>query len=227
MSSARASAVPGPAAAPLRVLVGGDQQLLVLGVRHTVEADGLRVVGQAEAAAALARTAAVERPDLCLVLAPFPGGVVAAVQAVLTASPDTVVVVLSADDAVDGDSLLRVMAAGADGWLSLDLPPAVLGRTLRAVHAGEPGISRKHVTRLLRVLRRSTQGDVVLRDGRSVALTPREQEVFSAVSGGGSTRDVALVLGMSEATVRWHVAALVRKLGVGSRAELVGLQLRR
>jgi two-component system response regulator NreC len=56
-------------------------------------------------------------------------------------------------------------------------------------------------------------------------LTPREREVFSLLARGHTNREVATLLHLSVRTAESHRAAIQRKLGVGSRAELVGLAL--
>lgn len=57
--------------------------------------------------------------------------------------------------------------------------------------------------------------------GPEHALTPREQEVLLALTGGGRNQDVAAELGLSAKTVMHHSVAIYRKLGVRGRAEAV------
>ena len=58
-------------------------------------------------------------------------------------------------------------------------------------------------------------------------LTPREHEVLVLVADGLRNRDVAERLGITEHTVKFHLAAIFGKLGASSRVEAVrrGLQL--
>jgi DNA-binding NarL/FixJ family response regulator len=58
-------------------------------------------------------------------------------------------------------------------------------------------------------------------------LTPREQAVLARVADGLPNREIASMLGISEHTVKFHLAAVFGKLGVSSRTEAVrrGLQL--
>jgi len=58
-------------------------------------------------------------------------------------------------------------------------------------------------------------------------LTPREREVLELVAEGLSNRAIAERLGNSEHTVKFHVSSLLGKLGAVTRAELVGLAIRR
>jgi DNA-binding CsgD family transcriptional regulator len=58
------------------------------------------------------------------------------------------------------------------------------------------------------------------------ALTPRERQVLERLADGYANREIAAQLGISEHTVKFHVAALYGKLGVASRAEAVRIGLR-
>jgi DNA-binding NarL/FixJ family response regulator len=59
------------------------------------------------------------------------------------------------------------------------------------------------------------------------ALTTREREVLELASHGLSNRDLAATLGISEHTVKFHLASIYGKLGAGSRTEAVRRGLRR
>jgi len=54
-------------------------------------------------------------------------------------------------------------------------------------------------------------------------LSGREREVLALVAGGSRNRAIATSLGISENTVKFHVANLLRKMGASTRAELAGL----
>lgn len=59
------------------------------------------------------------------------------------------------------------------------------------------------------------------------SLTPRERDVLELVAEGLSNRVVAARLGISEHTVKFHVASIYGKLGASSRAELIRRAARR
>ena len=61
----------------------------------------------------------------------------------------------------------------------------------------------------------------------SQLLTPREIDVLSALTKGQSNKEIARVLAISQHTVKFHVEAIFRKLGVRSRAEAVAKGLTR
>jgi DNA-binding NarL/FixJ family response regulator len=57
-------------------------------------------------------------------------------------------------------------------------------------------------------------------------LTARETEVLRMIAEGLANKEIAYRLGISEHTVKFHVSALLGKLGAGSRAEAIGLGIR-
>jgi DNA-binding NarL/FixJ family response regulator len=58
-------------------------------------------------------------------------------------------------------------------------------------------------------------------------LTPRETQVLDLLAGGMSNRAMAARLGISEETVKFHLAAIFGKLGASNRTDAVRLALRR
>lgn len=59
------------------------------------------------------------------------------------------------------------------------------------------------------------------RDGRLAALTPRERQVATAIATGDTNRQIASALGISLATVKDHVHAILAKTGFDSRSRLI------
>lgn len=54
-------------------------------------------------------------------------------------------------------------------------------------------------------------------------LSPRQQEILKWVSEGKSNSDIAVIMGLTERAVRFHVSELLRKLGVASRSQASAL----
>ncbi len=97
------------------------------------------------------------------------------------------------------------------GLLPPDASPIQIDAALRAVAAGLT----------VRTTQRQDRSFEPLPEETPVALTPREIEVLAALGKGLSNKGVARQLGISPHTVKFHVEALFRKLGAGSRAEAV------
>jgi len=58
------------------------------------------------------------------------------------------------------------------------------------------------------------------------SLTPREREVLDALARGLGNKQIAVQLGVSERTVKFHVSSLFEKLGAGNRTEAVTIAVR-
>ena len=59
------------------------------------------------------------------------------------------------------------------------------------------------------------------------SLTPREVEVLELLAEGRSNKSIAERLGISDQTVKFHVASILSKLGASNRTEAVRLAVRR
>ena len=114
----------------------------------------------------------------------------------------------------------RRVAAVCVGWLTDDTAAVVLGREV------DPGFRGPELELLRLAMPVITLADAQaadLADSLGARLSPREEEIFSYLQRGYSNRQIGLVLGTSPLTVRNQLARLFRKVGVSSRAELVGL----
>ncbi|MFP5345581.1 MAG: LuxR C-terminal-related transcriptional regulator [Actinomycetes bacterium] len=160
--------------------------------------------------------------DLCILVAPLGSGSLRLIESVVAASPRTRVVILSADDAPAAE-VLNALSAGADGWLPLHIGADQLVKALRGVAIGEASIPRRLMADLLEEMRGTTSRRLVRPDGSRVHLSRREFEVLSGLAEGLSTAEVALQLGIGEATVRGYLASAVRRVGVPDRHAAVEL----
>jgi two-component system, NarL family, nitrate/nitrite response regulator NarL len=125
----------------------------------------------------------------------------------------------------------------ADGVLpATDLPAVTLGGNV-PTHAGllPPDASPEQIDAAIRAVATGLVVRTVLASRPAFAavaeqelnlLTPREVEVLGAISNGLSNKAIARQLGISQHTVKFHVEALLHKLGAGSRAEAVYKGLR-
>jgi DNA-binding NarL/FixJ family response regulator len=205
---------------PVRVLIADDHPPTRAGVRFALEGAGMEVcaeVGDAPSAVAEAERA---RPDICLLDVHMPGGGVIAARIIARRVPEAAVVMLTVSSS--DEDLFDALQAGARGYLLKDMDPDRLPDALRGVLAGEAAVPRTLVARTIEEFK--TAGPRRLRGARLDAkLSSREWEVFEAMAGGMSTSEIADALYVSTATVRSHVASILKKLGVPNREEAVRL----
>jgi DNA-binding NarL/FixJ family response regulator len=120
----------------------------------------------------------------------------------------------------DVEAALR---AGARSVLPGNVPPEQLLAALEAAAAGLVVIYPEDVHRALG--ERESSGTPL--SDLIEPLTAREREVLQMVAGGYGNKEIAAKLGISEHTVKFHVASILGKLGAGSRTEAVSLGIRR
>ncbi len=203
---------------PIAILVADDHAPTRADVKGILAEDGRFAVRAEAADAAGAVAAALEaRPDVCLLDVRMPGGGVGAAWEISARLPDTKIVMLtvSRDDA----DLFAALRAGASGYLLKDLDPDRLPDALAAVVAGEGALPGSLVARLVNEFRdRGPRRRAVLSSSPSgEPLTSREWQVLELMRDGLTTAQIADRLVISRATVRSHVAGILRKLRVPDR----------
>ena len=131
-------------------------------------------------------------------------------------------------DRVDGRLAARALRAGANAVLPLDADAdAVLAATLAAA-AGLVTVPRELAAELLAAVAAADVGAAPADGAAALApLTPREREVLALLAQGLANKQVASRLGITEHTVKAHVAAIYEKLHAGNRAEAVVAAARR
>jgi DNA-binding NarL/FixJ family response regulator len=163
-----------------------------------------------------------ERPDICLLDVRMPGGGIRATIEIVSAVPDTTVVIYTVSQ-TDAD-LFDALRAGASGYLLKYTDPARLPIALQGVLRGEAALPRTLVARLIEEFRqRERRRRLPLRGRRGVDLTSREWEVLELMRQGLTTAQMAERLYVSQVTIRTHISSILRKLGVPDRAAAIRL----
>jgi two-component system, NarL family, nitrate/nitrite response regulator NarL len=209
--------------APSRVLVADDHAPTREDVRAAVEADPrFTVVAVAADAAEAIQAALRERPDVALLDMRMPGSGAAAAWEITARLPETRAVMLTVSRS--DEDLFAALRAGASGYLLKDQPFETIGDQLAQVLDGQVALPPELVTRLVEEFRDSAPRRRALVGQRVGAqLTSREWQVLDLLRQGLTTSEIARRLFVSPATVRSHVAAVLRKLRVPDRESAIRL----
>jgi DNA-binding NarL/FixJ family response regulator len=201
----------------IRVLVADDQALFRAGVVVIVDAQpGMRVIGEAGDGEEAVRLVEELDPDVVLMDVRMPGtdGVEATRR--IYATPRRVKVLVLTTFNLD-DRAAAAIRLGASGFLLKDATPRQLADAIRSVHAGNAVLAPADLSALLETTfpARSPVPDAYL------SLTEKERAVFRAVARGLSNAETAAEIFAGESTVKTHVGAILRKLALRDRVQIV------
>ncbi|HEX9376466.1 MAG TPA: response regulator transcription factor [Actinomycetota bacterium] len=111
----------------------------------------------------------------------------------------------------------QALADGADGYMLKDASPEDLDQAIRVAISGGGNVLS---ARAIRSLFEGNMGSEPDRDQiRPESLTQRETDILALLAEGRSNREIARSLFLSEKTVKAHLAAVFRKLGVANRTQ--------
>jgi DNA-binding NarL/FixJ family response regulator len=194
----------------IRVLAVDDHAVVRSGVELALAGyDDLEFAGSARSGEEAVVLAGVTQPDVVLMDLEMPGmDGIEATRRIITAHPDTRVVILTAFS--DRPRVLRALDAGACGYLLKDAEPEEVVAAVRAAAAGQAPLAPKAAASVLVELRARQPGD---------ELTRREGEVLALLTEGLANKAIADRLRISERTVKAHVSAVLRTLGVADRTQ--------
>jgi DNA-binding NarL/FixJ family response regulator len=203
----------------ISVLVVAAYPTVRAGLRALVEAaDDCRLVGQAASFAEAAELAAELSPDIVLVDAgALPADEWAGLGALADEQPELGLVVLVEPSA---ERYLPPLSRGRVGYLPREATPEAIVQAVRTVATGLVALDPHAVPGLVSGVPRLAVGSP------PEPLTARELEVLALLAQGLPNKQIAQRLVISEHTVKFHVGAILTKLGAGSRTEAVTLAAR-
>ncbi len=204
---------------PIRILVADDHLIIRQGLRLILETqDGFELVGEAANGLEALRLCEQLNPDVVLMDLRMPGmDGLTAIEKLWQTQPGISVVILTTfnEDAL----MLQGLRLGAKGYLLKDTDRESLFDTIRAAARGETLLKPEVIAKLMTKMEDPASS---VRVGESL-LTERETEVLEAVARGKRSKEIALHLGITERTVKAHLASIYNKLGVDSRAAAIAV----
>jgi DNA-binding NarL/FixJ family response regulator len=207
-------------AAPVRVLIVDDDDLMRAGLKAVLSSDEtVRVVGEASDGRAAVDQVRVLGPDVVLMDVRMPDlDGIAATREVVAASPEAKVVILTTFE--QDDYIFGALNAGASGFLLKRTSPEHLIGAIHTVAAGDSLLSPSVTRRVIDRMAQQPAGETSF-DERLGELTPREREVLGQLARGLSNGEIAATLVIEESTVKTHVKRILMKLRLRDRVQAV------
>jgi len=200
----------------MRVLIIDDHALFRVGLQGLLEQRGIEVADAVASGIEGIQRAEELRPDIVLLDLRMPDmGGLEVLKKLRETEPGIPVVMLTTSN--EEADLIKSLRSGAQGYLLKDMEPDELVSALRDIENGKNVVAQD----LTDALARMVQGDTIVadEDGPFSELTPREMEILCLLAEGQSNKLIARNLGISDGTVKLHVKAILRKLGIHSRVE--------
>jgi two-component system, NarL family, response regulator YdfI len=204
----------------IKILIADDHLLIRQGLRLVLDTEpDLELVGEASDGSEALRLCKKLKPDVVLMDLRMPTmDGLTAIERLRVEQPEIAVVILTTFN--EDDLMLRGLQAGARGYLLKDTDRSTLFDTIRAAARGETLLKPEIMAR---VLSHANAPKAV--SSASVNLTERELDVLAMVARGERSKEIAVKLGISERTVKAHLASIYGKLGVDSRAAAIAVAL--
>jgi two-component system nitrate/nitrite response regulator NarL len=200
----------------MRVIIIDDHALFRVGLKGLLEQRNIEVIGVAADGNEGIELATRLSPDIILLDLRMPGMGGLDVLKTLREKTQAIPVVMLTTSNEESD-LIKSLRSGAQGYLLKDMEPDELVSALRDIEKGKNVVAQD----LTDALARMVQGETTVDDnsGPFAELTPREREILCLLADGQSNKLIARNLGISDGTVKLHVKAILRKLGIHSRVE--------
>jgi DNA-binding NarL/FixJ family response regulator len=199
---------------PVKILIVDDHPIMRVGIAALISSSKeMECVGQAGTGEEAIQQHAALKPDVTLMDLRLPGiSGVETIRRIRQRAPDARIIVLTT---YEGDEdIHQAMEAGASGYLVKGLPQEMLVSAVRRVHAGgrylPPPMSQALAART-----------------PDSNLSTRERQVLALVAKGNSNKEIAVQLGITEATVKCHVSVILMRLSASDRTQAVVTALQR
>jgi two-component system, NarL family, response regulator YdfI len=204
----------------IKILIADDHLIIRQGLRLILETeDDFELVGEASDGAEALSLSKKLNPDVVLMDLRMPNmDGLTAIERLRSEQPGIAVVILTTFN--EDELMFRGLQAGARGYLLKDTDRSALFDTIRAAARGQTLLKPEIMARVLSLTNRSV---AVPQSKEPVTLTDRELEVLRSVARGERSKEIAVQLGISERTVKAHLASIYSKLGVDSRAAAIAV----
>lgn len=214
-----------PSTRALRILLVDDHPLFLEGLHNLLSTAGYTVVGAARDGIEALAQARRLHPDVILMDIQMPRcDGLSATRLIKAEMPECRVVMLTVS--ADQDDLFEAIKSGASGYLLKDLQAGELFAYLSELQSGHAPFSPGLADRILRefALQAAPTPPGTGEDlppAPAAALSARQVQVLTLVAQGKTYREVAAIIGLSERTVKYHMAEVLDRLHLDNRAQVI------
>ncbi len=197
-----------------RIAIADDHALVRRGLSELLrEMEGFRIVGEAASGDELVRLVRDTAVDVAIVDMNMPGpSGLDLVKSLVAEFPRLPILVLSAHP--EDQYAVRVVRAGAKGYLTKESAESELVAAVRRVTAGERYLTQGLAESLLKAL------DIAPGADPHAALSDREYQVLRLLASGMTVGDIGEHLALSVKTISTYRSRLLQKMGMSNNAEL-------
>jgi two-component system NarL family response regulator len=204
----------------MKVLLADDNALFLEGLQNLLEDNGIVVLGTADNAQ---EEAIYLAPDVVLMDIQMPGkSGIAATRAIRSRLPAMKIVMMTVSQ--NETHLFEAIAAGASGYLLKSMPQKNFVEALTGIARGEspfsPGLAAKILAEFAHreQQRKAPQSRVA---PQVSALSERQMQILHMVAQGRPYKEIALNLGLAEATIKYHMGEIADLLHLENRAQAI------
>ncbi len=209
-----------------RIVIADDNPVFRYGLRALLETEAdLRVVGEANDGEEATQMALELNPNVLLLDLAMPRASGLEALRELTASSVPMHTILLTV-AIEKREIVEALQLGARGVVLKEAATQLVIKAIRTVMAGQYWVGREKVTELVQYLRGMRPQDYEEDHGKTFGLTLRELQITGAIVLGGTNKDIAQNLSISEETVKHHLTHIFDKTGASTRLELALLAIR-
>jgi two-component system NarL family response regulator len=218
----------------MRVLLVDDHGLFLEGLRNLLTSQGIEVVGMARDGFDALTAARRWQPDVILMDIQMPRcDGVAATRLIKAEMPQCKIVMLSMSE--DENDLFEAVRSGASGYLLKRLDANEFFAYLEDLRTGHPPFSPGLAEKILRAFASAPPApssnppataapepsEPGARDGPHEPLSARQTQILTLVALGHPYHEVADIVGISERTVKYHMAEILERLHLENRAQVI------
>jgi DNA-binding NarL/FixJ family response regulator len=203
---------------PIKVMIVDDHTLFRQGMRKVLETyREIRVIGEAsDGKEAVAKVAELQ-PDVVLMDIKMPRMEgFESTRLIRESYPDLVIIALTMYE--DADYVVKMVHAGANGYMHKDISVDKLVDAIRHMHEGI-------VPPFYLAVGAETLREVVPVGMRGKGLSRQEKQTLKLMTDGSSNKEIAAKLSLSDQTIKGYVRSIFQKLGASSRAQAVAIAL--